>query len=32
MEKVEIMQEIVKMQCRKMPNWKAPGKDDVQGY
>ena len=32
MEKVEIRQEIVKMQCRKMPNWKAPGKDDVQGY
>ena len=20
------------MQCRKMPNWKAPGKDVVQGY
>ena len=20
------------MQCRKMPNSKAPGKDDVQGY
>ena len=32
MEKVEISQEIVKMQCRKMPNQKAPGKDDVQGY
>ena len=29
MEKVEIMQE---MQCRKMPNWEARGKDDVQGY
>ena len=20
------------MQCRKLPNWKAPGKDGVQGY
>ena len=32
MEKVEISQEMVKMQCRKMPNWKAPGKDGVEGY
>ena len=32
MQKVEISQEIAKMQCRKMPNWKAPGKNDVQGY
>ena len=32
MEKVEISQEIVKMQCRKMPNWKAPWKDGEQGY
>ena len=32
MEKVEISQELVKMQCRKMPNWKAPRKDGVQGY
>ena len=31
MQKVEISQ-MVKMQCRKMPNWKAPGKDGVQGY
>ena len=31
MEKVEISQEMVKMQYRKMPNWKAPGKDGVQG-
>ena len=23
---------MVKMQCRKMPNWKAPGNDVVQGY
>ena len=32
MEKVEISQEMVKMQCRKMPDWKAPGKVGVQGY
>ena len=32
MGKVEISQEIVKMQCRKMPNWKALGKDGVQRY
>ena len=32
MEKVGISQEMVKMQCRKMPYWKAPGKDRVQGY
>ena len=30
-EKVEISQEMVKMQCRKMPNWKAPRKDGVLG-
>ena len=32
MEKVETSQEMVKLQCRKMPKWKAPGKDGVQGY
>ena len=32
MEKVEISQEMVKMQCRGMPNRKSPGKDGVQGY
>ena len=32
MEKVEISQEMVKMQCRRMPNRKSPGKDGVQGY
>ena len=32
MKKVQISQEMVKMQCRKMPNWKAPGKDAVLGY
>ena len=29
MEKVEISQEIVKMQCRKMPNWEAPRKEII---
>ena len=24
--------EKVRDRCRKMPNWKAPGKDGVQGY
>ena len=32
MEKVEINQEIVKIQCRKMSNWKTPGKGGEQGY
>ena len=32
MEKGDISQEMVKMQCRQMPNGKAPGKDGVQGY
>ena len=32
MKKVEIGQEIVKMQCRKISNWKASGKDVMQGY
>ena len=32
MEKDEISSEMVKMQCRKMPNWKAPGKDGMQRY
>ena len=32
MKKVQISQEMVKMQCRKMPNWKAPRKDAVLGY
>ena len=32
MEKVGISQGIVKIQCRKIPNWKAPKKDGVQGY
>ena len=32
MEKAEISQEMVKMQCRKILGKKAPGKDGVQGY
>ena len=32
MKKVGTSQEMVKMQCRQMLNWKAPGKDGVQGY
>ena len=31
MKKVETSQEMVKMQCRKMPKRKAPGTDSVQG-
>ena len=30
-EKAEITQEMVKMQCRKMPNWEASGKDGLKG-
>ena len=29
---VRISAENVQKQCRKIPNWKAPGKDGVQGY
>ena len=32
LEKVGISKEMVKMKYRKMPNWKAPEKDGVQGY
>ena len=32
MEKIKISQEMLKMQCRKMPNCKAPWKDGVQRY
>ena len=31
-EMVRISVENVQKQCRKIPNWKAPGKDGVQGY
>ena len=30
MGKDKISQEMVKIQCRKMPNWKTPGKDGAQ--
>ena len=29
---MEITEEMVKKQSRKIPNWKAPGRDGVQGY
>ena len=32
MEKVEISQEMVKIQYRKMTKWDAPGKDGAQEY
>ena len=31
-ERVVISVEKVTKQCSKMPNWKAPGKDGVEGY
>ena len=31
-EKVEISQEMVRIQCKKVPNWKAPGEDGAQRY
>ena len=31
-ENVEITKEDVTMQLRKMPNWKAPGLDGIQGF
>ena len=31
-ESVVISVEKARKQCRKMPNWKAPGKDGIQGY
>ena len=31
-ESVVISVEKVRKQCRKIPNWKAPGKDGIQGY
>ena len=30
MEDVEITEEMVQKQCRKMSNWKAPGRDGAQ--
>ena len=31
-EKFEITVEMVTQQCKKLPNWKAPGPDGVQGF
>ena len=31
-ERVSIIVEKIRKQCRKIPNWKAPGRDGVQGY
>ena len=31
-QNVEINEDKVKKQCRKMPNWKAPGHDGVQVF
>ena len=31
-EPVKVSVENVRKQCQKIPNWKAPGKDGVQGY
>ena len=31
-ERVSINVEKIRKQCRKIPNWKAPGRDGVQGY
>ena len=29
---LQITKEKVEMQCRKMPNWKTPGLEGVQGF
>ena len=31
-ERVSISVEKIRKKCRKIPNWKAPGRDGVQGY
>ena len=31
-EALEISEVMVKKQCKKIPNWKAPGWDGVQGF
>ena len=31
-ERMTITVDKIRKQCKKMPNWKAPGKDKVQGY
>ena len=30
--KLVVVADKVKLRCRKMPNWKAPGHDGVQGF
>ena len=31
-ENVVVTKSLIKAQCKKIPNWKAPGPDGVQGY
>ena len=31
-ERVSISDEKIRKQCRKIQNWKVPGRDTVQGY
>ena len=31
-ENISITEALVKQQCKKMPNWKSPGPDGVQGF
>ena len=31
-EKMSVSVEKIRKQCRKIPNWKAPGRDSIQGY
>ena len=31
-ERVSISVEKIRKVCRKIPNWKTPGRDSVQGY
>ena len=31
-ENISITEDLVKQQCKKMPNWKPPGPDGVQGF
>ena len=31
-ERLEITEEMVKKQAKKMKNWTAPGKDEVHGF
>ena len=31
-ENIVITENLIRQQCKKIPNWKAPGPDGVQGY